>query len=132
MQNKQIILNNQGLVKMVFFLLLLSICIFSGYKIFPLYYNFYELKGLMHAQAYKASVFTDQEIRKNVFTKIQKLKIPIDDPSQIIINRVNGEMFIRYEYEEDFDVSYEDYYYLIYTFKFLATESAEIPEKKNN
>ena len=114
MQNKQNILNNQGLVKMVFLLLLLAVGIFSGYKILPLYYNFYELKGLMHAQAYKSSVFTDQDIRKNVYAKIVKLQIPIDDPSQIIINRVNGEIIIRYEYEEDFDVSYEDYYYLIY------------------
>ncbi len=91
---------------------------FIGYQVFPFFYYYYEIQGLMEAQAAKASVFSDQEIRKNLMDRIKKLEIPIDDPEKLRINRFNGLISIDMEYEEVLFLDFGEKTYDLYVFHF--------------
>lgn len=80
--------------------LLVAAAVFVGYQVFPFFYYFFEIQGLMQAQADKASIFTDVEIRKNIMERVKKLEIPFDNPDDLKINRFNGKIVIEFDYDE--------------------------------
>ncbi|MFN8391510.1 MAG: hypothetical protein U0136_14575 [Bdellovibrionota bacterium] len=100
------------------FVLIIASCVFVGYQVFPFYYYYYELEGLMQAQADKASMFTDEEIRRTLLEKIAKLEIPLDDPDQLKINRFDGKIIIDYSYEEVLYIDLGEKTYDLYVFPF--------------
>ena len=106
-------------IGMLLFVLLVAGLVFAGSQIFPFYYYYYELQGLMESQAEKAQVFTDQEIKKNILDKIKKLEIPIDSPDDLKINRVGKKIVIDLSYSELLYIDLgEGRVYDIYTFEF--------------
>lgn len=101
------------------FLLVLSAAIWVGFKVLPFFYYYNEILGLMDAQAAKASMFTDAKIRKELVKRIKKLEIPLDDPENLKINRVDGKIVIDLKYEEVLYLDLgEDRVYDLYVFKF--------------
>lgn len=108
--------SNLGILLFVF-LVLGSVYVSS--HVFPFYYSFYELQGLMQAQADKASEFSDAEIKSNIAREIRKHDIPADPDEDIMINRFNGKIVIECPYEEVFYVDFGDGYdFDIWTFEF--------------
>lgn len=112
--------NVRGLSRLGILILLLLVVstVFVGYQVFPFYYYYYELEGLMQSQADKASVFTDEEIRKNIMEKVEKLEIPIDDPEDLKINRFDGKIAIELEYQEVLELDYGEKTYDLHVFNF--------------
>lgn len=74
--------------------------IWAGFQVLPFYYSQEELKGHMHAQVKKASLFRDDQIRKNLWKSVRELGIPLEDPEEIRINRFDGKIVIETSYEE--------------------------------
>lgn len=111
---------HKGASRLGYLILILIVvsAVFAGNQIFPFYYYYYELLGFMEAQADKATVFTDAEIRTTLSKKIKELEIPIDDPEELKINRFNGKIVIDLKYEEVFYLEFGDKVYDLYVFKF--------------
>lgn len=111
-------------------LLLVAAVVYAGSQVFPYFYNFYELQGLMEAQAEKASEFTDDEIRKSLVARMKKLDIPYE-ADLLKINRFDGKIVIEYEYSEVlyFDLD-EDHAYDLHTFDFHPRAERQIARKK--
>ena len=101
------------------FALFLTAGLWVGYKVIPFFYYYNEILGLMDAQAAKASMFSDAKIRKELLKRIKKLEIPLDDPEDLMINRVDGKIIIDLKYEEVLYIDLgEDRVYDLYVFKF--------------
>ncbi|MCB0325844.1 MAG: hypothetical protein KDD69_19835, partial [Bdellovibrionales bacterium] len=99
--------------------LILSALVFAGSQIFPFFYYYHELQGMMEAQAKKASVFSDQEMREVLMESIRKLEIPVESPDDLKINRVNDKIIIELEYDEVFFIDLgEDRVYDLHVFHF--------------
>lgn len=104
--------------------LLLSL-IFGGvifyfcWQVVPFYYYYYDLQGLMQAQANKAQVLTDVQIRENLMEHIEKIGIPIDREDDLIINRSHNLISISLDYSEVLYVDLgEDRVYDLHIFHF--------------
>jgi hypothetical protein len=100
------------------FVLIIVAGLFVSYQVFPFYYYYWELEGLMQAQADKASVFSDEEIRRNILEKIKKLEIPIDDPEDLKINRFDGLISIDVAYDEVLFLDWGEKTYDLHVFHF--------------
>ncbi len=113
--------NEAGLNRLgvLIFVLVVSATVFVGSQVFPFYYYASELEGMMDAQARKATIFSDAEIREYLLIQIRKLEIPIEKQSDLKINRTNASIIIELEYEEvlyiDID---EEHSYDLHVFKF--------------
>ena len=99
-------------------ILVLAAGVWASFQVMPFWLNYSELKNLMEAQAAKASVFSDHQIRKNILGKIKELELPIDDPDDVKINRFDGRIVIETEYEEVLFLDLGEKTYDIYVFKF--------------
>lgn len=104
-----------GMLLMVLFLL---VFIFVGFQSAPFYYSYYELKGLMQAQADRAEELNDGKIVENITNAIKKLNIPVS-PEELRINRYSGKIVIEIQYSEvlfiDFGGGYD---YDLWEFEF--------------
>lgn len=81
-------------------LLFFGLAVYFGSQIIPLYYSYYEMLGQMEAKARKASLESDQEIKRFLLKKIASFDIPLDDPDDLEINRVGGKIVISFSYTE--------------------------------
>ena len=88
--------NNIGIL--LFILFILS-GVYVCSQVFPFYYSYYELKGLMESQAEKANEFKDGDIKRVLTRAIKKLDIPAD-PEELKINRFSGKIIIELKYSE--------------------------------
>lgn len=116
--------------------LVIASAVFVGYHVFPFYYDYWEIQGLMQAQADKASIFQDAEIRKNILERIKKLEIPVEDPEKLKINRYDGKILIEMDYDEVlfidlgmFTKSGEENIKDLHVFHFHPYAEARIPDR---
>lgn len=91
---------------------------FLAYKTMPLYYANFDLKGQMQAQINKANIFSDQEMRNNIFEKINKLDIPIEKAEQINIERSADGVVMNCNYQESIDLEIAGESYHLFTLEF--------------
>jgi hypothetical protein len=104
--------------------LIISCGVFVGSQVFPFYYYYWEVQGLMEAQANKASVFTDREIRQTLTEALRKLEINMED-DDLKINRVGGRIYIELAYEEVLYVDFgEGRDYDLHVFEFNPNANA--------
>jgi hypothetical protein len=96
----------------------LGVLVYLGSQVITFYYSFYEIEGLMEFQAKKGQVIADAVMRRNIWDRIQQLQIPIDDPEQIRINRVEGKCIIDMSYSEVLYIDLGGKTYDLYVFKF--------------
>jgi hypothetical protein len=91
-----------------------------GTQIATFYYSYYDILGLMEAQAKKASVFNDAQIRRTLVKRIKKLELPVENPeSAVKIERFHGKIILELKYEELLFVDFgEDRVYDLWVFKF--------------
>lgn len=117
----QLLQNQKGLnrIGVLLLVLILATGVFVGSQVFPFFYYASEIEGMMDAQARKASVFTDQEIREFLMEQIRKLELPIESESDLKINRLNNKIVIELEYEEVLFIEFDDEHsYDLYVFHF--------------
>ena len=110
------------------FLVLVLLLLFGwllGRQVILFYHDYYDIVGLMEAQARKASVITDAVMTRTLVRRINSLEIPVDDPERALkIERFADKIIISMEYEEVLylDLSYfglgEDAQYDLWVFKF--------------
>ena len=91
---------------------------YFGSQVINFYYCFYEVEGLMEFQAKKGEFLKDSEIRENLLERITKLEIPIDDPEDIKINRVDGNLIIGFKYVEVLSLDFKGKTYDLHVFPF--------------
>lgn len=100
-------------------ILLCGIGYYLGSQLLSIFYSYFELRGLMEAQAAKATVLRDDQIRRNIFKEIQRLEIPIQNAEDIGITRLDGKIIIELDYSEVLYVDFgETIDYNLYEFKF--------------
>jgi hypothetical protein len=89
----------RGLLKAILWLLLLAVFVYACVKIIPYYVNNYELEDFMKSEARFAAVNrrTPEEVRQNVWTKIQELEIPATRDS-IKVSAVGNNVTITVSY----------------------------------
>jgi hypothetical protein len=119
--NQELLQNQRGLNRLgvLLFVLIIAALVFVGSQVFPFFYYASELEGMMDAQARKATVFSDQEIREFLRHEIKRLEIPIEKETDLKINRTNNKIIIELEYEEVLYIDLgEDRSYDLYVFKF--------------
>lgn len=94
--------NSRGITRLGILVLALLILIgtFLGSQIFPFYYYFYDIQGQMEAQAAKATVNSDKQIRQYLLKKIKQYEIPIPSEDHLKINRLNNKIVISMSYTE--------------------------------
>ena len=70
----------EGRLKTIIFLLILAGVIYLAYRVVPCYVNNFELEDAMKTEARFAAINrkSPDEVRENVYKKIQQLKIPAD------------------------------------------------------
>lgn len=113
--------NNQGFLSIgaLLFILFVSAAVFLGSQIIPFYYSYFEIQGLMQAQADKASEFTDKEIYQTIRAEMKKLNIPADPEEDLKINRFNNKVVIELSYQEVLYVDFGNGHdYDLWTFDF--------------
>lgn len=103
-------------------ILVFILCILAGVyvcsQVFPFYYSYYELKGLMESQAEKGGELKDGDIKRVLTKAIKKLDIPAD-PENLKINRYAGKIIIELKYSEVLFVDFGDGYdYDLWEFNF--------------
>ncbi len=93
----------RGITKigLLFCLLLILVGVLLGGQVIRFYYSYYDLLGLMEAQAAKASVINDEQMRYTITKRIKELEIPIEDPeAELNIERTASEISISITYSE--------------------------------
>jgi hypothetical protein len=99
--------------------LFVVIAVFLGSQIIPFYYSFYEIQGLLQAQAEKSSELSDREILQTATQAIKRLNIPADPEEDLSIKRYNGKVVINLSYQEVLYVDFGNGYdYDLWTFNF--------------
>ena len=122
------IFNQKGFLSLgpLLFILILLATIFSGFKIIPFYYSYYELQNLFQAQADVASERKDKEIIDIISRTMIKLGVPAST-EDLKLNRANGKIIIELSYSEVFFVDFgEGYDYDIYEFDFKPRGEARL------
>lgn len=90
-----------GLVGALILILLAGALFYIGHQVVTIYYSYYDLIGMMDAQAQRAEVRSDGEIREFLAKRIVELQIPVDNPAEALkINRFNSKIVIQMQYVE--------------------------------
>lgn len=105
-------------ITLAFLIVFGGAAIYFGSQVINFYYCFYEIEGLMEFQAKKGEVFKDSEIRETLFERVKKLEIPVDDPEEIKINRVDGDLIISLKYVEVLSLDFRGKTYDLHVFPF--------------
>lgn len=101
------------------FVLFGLIAVFLASQVIPFYYSYYEIQGLMQAQADVSSELNDRDIRQNITQEIKKLNIPVNPEEELKINRLNDGIIIDLYYQEVLYVDFGNGYdYDLWTFTF--------------
>lgn len=98
---------------------LIIVCVgYVGVQVVPFYIYFFEIEGHFDAQAEKAIMKTDEEMREFLSQQIRRMNLPVD-PSDLIIRRRGSTIIIELEYYETLVLDLgEDYYWELWTFEF--------------
>lgn len=129
-QKKSQLADESGLGRLSLLLLLfvLGSVVFVSAQVFPFYYNYYEIQGLMEAQVAKGAEFSDEEIRRSLWERIQKLDIPLSEADEIKISRYNGKINIEFDYQEVLTLEIGEQLYDLYTFDFSPQAERTLAE----
>jgi len=118
--------NEQGIGKITFLVFATLICaaIYTGFRVLPFYYYYYELRNQMEAAIRVSSSETDEEIRKKLNYHIRKMDLPVGSNEELRealrIDHEGDRMRISLSYTEIFDVDFMGKNYVIRKFNFTA------------
>lgn len=118
-----------GKLTLLVFGAIIAAALYSGYKILPFFYSYYELQSQMDQIVQVASVKTDQEIRTQLLYHIKKLDIPVE-PQELKVVREDGVIKVGLKWQDVFYITYKEKDYDIYTFDFNAYAEAQFSKRK--
>jgi Domain of unknown function (DUF4845) len=77
-----------------------------GYKIVPVYFNYYQFQDAIEAEArlQSYSTKTEGDIRETVWKKAQEYELPLTSSEQIKVERTGNSVAISTEYTVHVDV----------------------------
>ena len=105
-------------IGMLLTVLILGVLFFVGMQVVPFYIYYFEIEGHFEAQANKAAMKTDDEIREFLSEQIRKMNLPVEK-DDLIIRRAAGIITIEMDYTEILVLDLgEDYYYELWEFDF--------------
>ena len=121
------ITNESGISRpgMIFLLVVIGIPIYFGYRILPFFYNYYELLGLMEAEARVAGEYTDVRIVEVLIQKIRDLNIPIQTENDLRVQRYGRSINMYLAYKEELWVKLGKKDYKLWEFPFVAEVERE-------
>lgn len=119
--------NESGISRagLIFFLIVLGVPLYLGYRILPYFYNYYELVGLMDSQARVAAEYSDEKIREVLVDKIKDLNIPIKADNDLRIQRSGKFISMYLAYKEELWVKVGEKDYKLREFPFVAEVERE-------
>ncbi len=117
----------RGIGKLTFlvFAAVLGAAIYSGYIVFPFYYNYFEIQNQMDQVVRVAATYSDQELREKLNYHIKHMKLPVE-PEDLRLFRQDGEIKISLEWDEVFYINWRDKEYTIEEFHFHAHSEGKI------
>lgn len=79
---------------------------YVGYKVVPVYFNYYQFQDAVESEArlQTYSTKTADDIRDSMWKKAQELEIPLTSPEQIKVERTSGSVSISTEYTVHIDL----------------------------
>lgn len=98
---------------------ILAAAVYSGYKIIPFYYAYFELQNQMEQVVRLAQTLSDAEVREKIEYHIEHLDIPVET-RDLKVSRDGGFLKVGLEWQEVFYVTFRGKDYEIHTFDFHA------------
>ncbi|MBX7136739.1 MAG: DUF4845 domain-containing protein [Oligoflexia bacterium] len=114
-----------GKLTTLVFAIILGAALFSGYKILPFYYRYFELQNQMEQVIRIASTLTDAEVREKLWYHIQHNDIPVE-PEDLKINRENSILTVSLEWDEIFFITFRGKDYDLHTFHFATRAEGRV------
>ena len=112
------------------FFIFLVVFAYLVWAIVPYYYYHFELSNQAKVQATKTNKFTNEQIRANIWKKVQELDIPLESAEDIQIYRQGNQINIDMEYYEVFYIGAYGYEYDVYSIPFEVHVSEPIVGKR--
>ncbi|HMO02727.1 MAG TPA: hypothetical protein PKD37_07045 [Oligoflexia bacterium] len=112
---------NLGLGSLATFILFVVVgsCVYLGYKIIPIFYNYYELQNQMDQMVRTADVLSNNEILTRIKKIVQEYNIPVKEEN-ITVDRSHDRIILKAAWSDDLAISWKDKEYLLQTFYFEA------------
>jgi len=109
-------------IKAWLWLLFLSLVVYMGYKLLPMYIDFERMKDEMAVKASLAQVLKDDEIRSALAVKAKELELPLDAEDFIILrDDEHHRMTIKAAWDVEIHFPF-DIYVRNFHFKPIASE----------
>ncbi len=112
----------------IFFLLtVVGLIVHVGFRLFPIYYSYFELHNQMGSLIRVADELKDSEIQKRIHEQLKSLKIPADI-DDVRIDRRAQTMLLSLNYVEILTLGFGEYKYDVWRFNFLCEVEDVIPQ----
>ncbi len=97
-------------IAMLIWVVLLSVVIYVGYKLLPIYLDYWRMNDEMTTQASMAQVLKDDEILADLVKKAKELELPLG-PENFVLNRDDEKhrMTIRTMWDVEIHFPYDVY-----------------------
>lgn len=99
--------------------------VFVGYRVLPIFYNYYDLQNQFAGAIRSAAVESDSAIRRRLRRQIEEMGIPAD-PNRLVIDRGDGMMRIHLRYTEVLYLPWWDGEREVYHFHFTVVAEGEV------
>jgi hypothetical protein len=79
---------------------------YVGYRVVPVYFNYYQFQDAMESEArlQSYSTKTESDIRDSMWKKAQEYEIPLTSPEQIKVERTGNSVSISTQYTVHIDL----------------------------
>lgn len=116
--------SGMGHLTLIVFTVLFAAAAYSGYHIFPWYYEYLELESHFSQLVRSSQAESDIEIRKKLYRFMRSYDMPIG-PNDVRITRKGKTMSMDAEWERTFSITINDEEIDIHTFEFHAHAEGE-------
>lgn len=110
---------------MLFLLAIFGLAVYAAFRVVPIYYNYHEFVGHMHAQARLASDKSEEEIKEFLTRQVDKLNIPIENDYDLEVSKNGKTVYMYLDYTEELWVNLGEKEYLLWEFPFVAEVDEE-------
>jgi hypothetical protein len=111
----------------LFLLAVIGLLVHVGFRLFPIYYSYFELHNQMGSLIRVADELKDSEIRRRIEEQLKSLKIPADI-TDVRIERRAQTMLLSLDYVEILTLGFGDYKFDVWKFNFLCKVEDVIPQ----
>lgn len=114
-----------GCLTVLVFGAIVGAVVFVGYRVIPIFYNYYDLQNQFAGAIRSADIESDGEIRRRLQRQIEEMGISAN-PDRLVIDRRGGMMRIHLRYTEVLYLPWWDGEREVYHFHFTAAAEGEV------